>query len=104
MRVVSTDEPEPPPMAAIATDSACDCSSDAEPEPAIPFMAQPDWTVIQPDADEMAEADLISSFYAGKPYERGRQMHEEFLQKKAETVSISLATSQAQRKGKRHAW
>jgi len=44
----------------------------------------PRWLKIQPDRAAMAEADVISGFYSGVPFEVGRKKHDEYLARRAE--------------------
>ena len=76
-------------------------ATDAAPVESVPVLnpAEAWMTTIPVDAEVMAEADLNRSFYEGKPHEKGKQLHEAFLQRKAEALNIAAATSQV--KGRR---
>jgi len=63
---------------------ATDSASPSPSEPRMAVIEMPKWITIQPSARAMREADLISAFYSGVPFEVGRKRHEKYRQRKAE--------------------
>jgi hypothetical protein len=76
-------EPEPPAAFALATDSACDCASAIEPE-SIPILDPAKGWAYERDQQAEAEGSFIASLYEGRPFQKGLQLHREFLERKAE--------------------
>jgi len=77
---IATDAAPAPHEFSIADDSAM---PPTEPTSSIPILV-PRWLKIQPDRAAMAEADVISGFYSGVPFEVGRKKHDEYLARRAE--------------------
>lgn len=80
MRVVVL--PPEPRKCAIATDAAAPSESGA-----IPVLELGRWVrekFLQPSKSALREAELVASFYEGVPFAKGREKHDEYLQRKLE--------------------
>jgi len=77
---VATDSaPSPAP---IATDAVDDVVTHEQPMPVLlPEFARKQF--LQPNARQLAEAEMIADFYAGVPYQIGLKRHQEYLREKA---------------------